>query len=150
MIGRTLGGATTAMVQGTLILAVCLIAGFRPSHLAALPLALLFMALIAIVFAALGTAIGSSLADMQGFQLIMQFLVMPIFFLSGALFPLTNLPTALAVATRVDPLSYGIDGLRGAFIGLSQFGVATDLAILCVVASGFLALGAWSFSKIQI
>src|ERR1700741_808114 len=74
MIGRTLGGATTAMVQGTLILVVCLIAGFRPSNLAALPVALLFMAMIAIVFAALGTAIGSSLRDMQGFQLIMQFL----------------------------------------------------------------------------
>jgi ABC-2 type transport system permease protein len=150
MIGRTLGGATVATVQGALILTVCLIAGFRPQSLAAVPLAFLFMALIAIVFSALGTAIGSTLRDMQGFQLIMQFLVMPIFFLSGALFPLANLPTALAVATRVDPLSYGVDGLRGALIGLSQFGLVTDLAILCVVASGFLALGAWSFSKIQI
>ena len=53
-----------------------------------MPLAFLFMALIAVVFAALGTAIGSSLQDMQGFQLIMNFLVLPIFFLSGALFPL--------------------------------------------------------------
>jgi ABC-2 type transport system permease protein len=150
MIGRTFGGATVAMVQGTLILTVCLIAGFRPHNLAAAPLALIFMALIAIVFAALGTAIGSTLRDMQGFQLIMNFLVMPIFFLSGALFPLANLPTALAVATRVDPLSYGIDGLRGALIGLSHFGVVTDLAVLCVVASCFLALGARAFSRIQI
>ena len=87
---------------------------------------------------------------MQGFQLIMNFLVMPIFFLSGALFPLTNLPTALAVATRLDPLSYGIDGLRGALIGLSHFGLSTDVSVLCVVAVGFIALGAWSFSRIQI
>jgi ABC-2 type transport system permease protein len=150
MIGRTLGGATVATVQGALILTVCLIAGFRPQSLAAVPLAFVFMAMIAIVFSALGTAIGSTLRDMQGFQLIMQFLVMPIFFLSGALFPLANLPTALALATRLDPLSYGVDGLRGALIGLSQFGLVTDLAILCVVASGFLALGAWSFSKIPI
>jgi ABC-2 type transport system permease protein len=150
MIGRTLGGATVATVQGALILTVCLIAGFRPQSLAAVPLAFVFMAMIAIVFSALGTAIGSTLRDMQGFQLIMQFLVMPLFFLSGALFPLANLPAALAVATRVDPLSYGVDGLRGALIGLSHFGLVTDLAILCVVASGFLALGAWSFSKIQI
>ena len=69
------------------------------------------MLLVGLVFAGLGTAIGSSLKDMQGFQLIMNFLVMPIFFLSGALFPLNNLPTALTLATRVDPLSYGIDGL---------------------------------------
>ena len=115
-----------------------------------MPLALLFMALIAIVFAALGTAIGSTLQDMQGFQLIMNFLVMPIFFLSGALFPLNNLPTALTVATRLDPLSYGIDGLRGALIGLSQIGLATDLVVLAVVAMAFLALGARAFSRIQI
>ena len=95
MIGRTLGGATIAMIQGTLVLDVCLIAGFRPQGVAALPLAVLFMALIAIVFAALGTIIGSTLRDMQGFQMIMNFLVMPIFFLSGALFPLANLPAAL-------------------------------------------------------
>jgi ABC-2 type transport system permease protein len=149
MIGRTLGGATVAMIQGTLVLAVCLVAGFRPHSLAAMPLAFLFMALIAIVFTALGTAIGSSLRDMQGFQLIMNFLVMPIFFLSGALFPLANLPTALAVATSVDPLSYGIDGLRGALIDQWHFGVAADLAVLALVASGFIALGAWAFSRIQ-
>jgi len=150
MVGRTLGGATVAMVQGMLVLTVCLIAGFRPQSVAALPLAVLFMALIAIVFSALGTVIGSTLRDMQGFQLIMNFLVMPIFFLSGALFPLADLPAALAVVTHVDPLSYGIDGLRGALIGRSYFGVPLNLAVLAAVASGFLALGARAFSKIQV
>ena len=150
MVGRTLGGATVAVIQGTLVLTVCLIAGFRPHDLFAVPLALLFMALIAVVFAGLGTAIGSTLRDMQGFQMVMNFLVMPIFFLSGALFPLANLPAALAVATHLDPLSYGIDGLRGALIGQSHFGLVTDLALLCVVASCFLALGARAFSKIQV
>ena len=150
MVGRTLGGATIAMIQGTLVLIVCMIAGFRPQGWAALPLALLFMALTAIVFAGLGTAIGSALKDMQGFQFIMNFLVMPIFFLSGALFPLANLPTALAVATRVDPLSYGVDGLRGALIAQSQFSIATDAGVLLVFAAAFVALGAWSFSRIQI
>jgi ABC-2 type transport system permease protein len=150
MIGRTLGGATIALLQGTLVLTVCLIAGFRPHNLIDVPLALLFMVLIAIVFAALGTAIGSALRDMQGFQMVMNFLVMPIFFLSGALFPLSDLPAALAVATRLDPLSYGIDGLRGALIGLSHFGLLTDVTILCVAASCFLALGARWFSRIQV
>src|SRR3984957_1137720 len=94
MVGRTLGGATVAMLQGTLVLIVCLIVGFRPHRFAAIPMALLFMGLIATVFAALGTIIGSILRDMQGFQLIMNFMVMPTFFLSGALFPLGNLPKA--------------------------------------------------------
>jgi ABC-2 type transport system permease protein len=150
MAGRTLGGATIAMIQGTLVLVVCMVAGFRPHSLAGIPLALLFMALTAIVFAALGTAIGSSLKDMQGFQLIMNFMVMPIFFLSGALFPLSNLPSALTVATRLDPMAYGVDGLRAAFIGLSEIGVATDAIVLAVVATLFLVIGARAFSRIQV
>ena len=150
MVGRTLGGATIAMVQGLLVLIVCLLAGFRPQSVFGLLLAFVFMALIAIVFAALGTAIGSGLRDMQGFQFIMNFLVMPIFFLSGALYPLNNLPTALAAATRIDPLSYGIDGLRGALIGVSAIGLPTDALVLTVVGSLFLGLGAWTFSRIQI
>ena len=150
MAGKTLGGATTSMIQGGLVLIVCLLAGFRPQHLSTLPLAILFMALIAIVFAALGLAIGSTLQNMQGFQLIMNFLVMPIFFLSGALFPLTNLPLVLDLVTKLDPLTYGIDGLRGAFLGVSHFAIATNASVLAVVAVLFMMLGAYSFSKIQI
>jgi ABC-2 type transport system permease protein len=150
MIGRTLGGATVAMLQGTLIFLVCLIAGFRPVSIAKIPLGFVFMALIAIVFAALGTAIGSGLQDMQGFQLIMNFLVLPIFFLSGALFPLGNIPKVLAFITRLDPLSYGVDGLRGALSGLTQFGFATNLIALAAMAVALLILGAWRFSKIEI
>jgi ABC-2 type transport system permease protein len=150
MVGRTLGGATTALFQGLLVFAACLIAGFRPHDLSTVPLALLFMTLIATVFAALGTSIGSLLRDMQGFQMVMNFLVMPIFFLSGAIYPLEGLPSVLAVATSLDPLSYGIDGLRGALIGQSHFNVFTDLAVLGSVATVFLVLGAWSFSRIQI
>ena len=150
MAGRTLGGATIAMIQGTLVLVVCMIAGFRPQSVAAIPMALMFMALTALVFAALGTAIGSSLKDMQGFQLIMNFMVMPIFFLSGALFPLSDLPTALMIATRLDPMAYGVDGLRAAFIGISQIGVATDAVVLAIVATLFLIMGARAFARIQI
>jgi ABC-2 type transport system permease protein len=150
MIGRTLGGTTVAMIQGTLIFVVCVIAGFRPVSLLAVPLGFVFMGLIASVFAALGTAIGSSLQDMQGFQLIMNFLVLPIFFLSGALFKLENLPTALSFITHLDPLTYGVDGLRSVLIGDSHFSVYTDALVLLCVAAVFICLGAWRFSKIEI
>ncbi len=150
MAGRTLGGATIAMVQRLLVLTVCLLAGFRPQSFVGLLLAFVYMALIAIVFAALGTAIGSGLRDMQGFQFIMNFLVMPIFFLSGALYPLTNLPTVLAAATRIDPLSYGVDGLRGTLIGVSEIGLGIDAMVLALFATAFLGLGAWAFSRIEI
>jgi ABC-2 type transport system permease protein len=152
MAGRTLGGATVAVIQGVLVMAVCFIAGFRPANYLLIPLALGFMVLIATVFSALGVAIGSSLQDMQGFQLIMNFLVMPIFFLSGALFPLKGLPKALGAATLADPLSYGIDGMRMALLGRrwASFDPGVDLAVLAVAASVLLVLGAQRFSKIEI
>ena len=150
MAGRTFGGATVAIIQGLLVVIICLIAGFRPAHVSTLPQAVLFMTLISVVFAALGTAIGSTLQNMQGFQLIMNFLVMPIFFLSGALFPLNDLPKGLVIATTIDPLTYGIDGLRGAFIGVSHFSVVTDVTVLAGVGAIFIGLGARAFSKIQI
>jgi len=150
MIGRTLGGATTAVLQGVLIFAVSLVAGFRPASALAVPLAFLIIALIAIVFAALATAIGSSLKEMQGFQMVMNFLVMPMFFLSGALYPLNGLPGPLAFLTRIDPLTYGIDGVRGVMLGTSHFGVALDIGVLVGVGLVFVTAGAWRFSRIEV
>jgi ABC-2 type transport system permease protein len=98
----------------------------------------------------MGTAIASVLSDFQGFQLIMNFLVMPIFFLSGALFPLNGLPKALDVLASVDPLTYGVDGLRSSLIGVAHFGIATDLSVLSVLTAACLAVGSYLFSKIQL
>lgn len=150
MLGRTLGGATVSIFQGTLIFIMCFVAGFRPTSFSVVPLAFLFMAMIAINFAAMGTVIGSSLTNMQGFQLVMNFLVMPIFFLSGALYPLNNLPKVLALLTRIDPLTYGVDGVRTALTGVTHFGMAKDAIALLVVAIMLLTAGAWRFSKIEI
>jgi ABC-2 type transport system permease protein len=150
MLGRTLGGATVAVIQGAIIFAVTLIVGFRPTSALAVPVAFLLIALIAVVFAALATAIGSSIKEMQGFQMVMNFLVMPLWFLSGALYPLQGLPAVLAVLTRVDPLTYGIDGVRGTMIGATHFGVAMDVGILIGVGILFVIAGAWRFSKIEV
>jgi ABC-2 type transport system permease protein len=150
MIGRTLGGATTALVQGLIVMSVCFIAGFRVQSISLLPMAILFMALMATTFTALGTGIASLLHDFQGFQLVMNLLVMPAFFLSGGLFPLADAPKALQMIASVDPLSYGVDGLRAALIGVAHFGVATDLVVLSAFTTAFLSIGGYLFSKIQI
>jgi ABC-2 type transport system permease protein len=150
MIGRTLCGATVALLQGTIIFGVTLVAGFRPASVTAVLLAFLIIALIAIVFSALATAIGSSLKEMAGFQMVMNFLVMPLWFLSGALYPLQGLPTALAVLTRLDPLTYGIDGVRGTMIGVTHFGLPLDVGVLLGVGVLFVTAGAWRFSKIEV
>lgn len=150
MIGRTLGGATVAMLQGVIVFLISILIGFRPANLALFPLALLFMFLIALFFTGLGTAIASVLEDMQGFQLIMNFLVMPLFFLSGALFPLQGLPKTLRLISSANPLSYGVDGLRGTLVNGAHFGLPTDLLVLGVITIVILAIGSYLFSKIQI
>lgn len=150
MIGRTLGGATVAMIQGMIVLLLAVIVGFRPENIFMVPVALLIMFLIAIVFTALGTAIASVLEDMQGFQLIMNFLIMPLFFLSSALFPLDNLPSALVIVASMDPLTYGVDALRGTLVNGTHFGLGVDFLVLGLLAAFFVAIGSWLFSRIEV
>ncbi len=150
MLGRTLGGATVAVLQGLIVVLVCTVAGFRPASWAMVPVAIGFMVLIAILFTALGTAVASLLSDFQGFQLVMNFLVMPIYFLSGALYPLRHAPPVLEAVARIDPLAYGVDGLRAAFLGTSHFGMLTDFGVLAFGALLFLGLGSYFFNRIQL
>jgi ABC-2 type transport system permease protein len=150
VLGRTLGAATVALIQGIAVLAICLLAGFRVTAPTLLPLALLFMFLIALAFTAIGTAIGSILRDMQGFPLIMNFIVLPLFFFSDALYPLRGLPAPLEIAVRLNPLTYGVDGVRSAFGHASQFGVAIDLLVLGGLTAALLALGSYLFSRIEL
>ncbi len=150
MLGRTLGGATVALIQGVIIFCITLLVGFRPENWALLPLAFLFMAGIALLFTAMGTAIACTLEDMQAFPLIMNFLVMPLFFLSGSLFPLQNLPTAIDIITKLNPLSYGIDGLRGTLLAAHAFSYVTDVSVLAAVTVVLMALGSYLFAKIQV
>ncbi len=150
MIGRTLGGATVASFQGLITLILSFLVGFRPQSISFLPVTFAFVFLIALLFTAFGTAIASVLEDMQGFQFIMNFLVMPLFFLSGALFPLQGLPKALHLVASVDPLSYGVDGLRGTLVNVSHFGLLTDFFVLSIITALILMLGSYLFSRIQI
>ena len=150
MIGRTLGSATVASLQGIIVLAISSAIGFRIQNFALLPVSLVFIFLISLFFTSLGTAIGSMLEDMQGFQLIMNFLVMPLFFLSGSLFPLDNAPKALKIIAAIDPLTYGVDGLRGTLINMTQYSLSIDLLVLSVLTIIFVAIGSYLFSKIQI
>jgi len=150
ILGRILGGATVALIQGILVLGICLVVGFRVENIILIPVALVFMFLIAVLCAAVGTAIGSVLEDMQGFQLIMNFLIMPLFFFSNALFPLAGLPKVLRLIIHLNPLSYGIDGLRGSLTHGFYFGLGSDFFILSVMAWFLVGIGSYLFSLIQI
>jgi len=153
MFGRVLGGATVATIQGLIVFVLSFIAGFRFHSTHAVPLFLLSvvcMFLIAMLFTTLGTAIAATLTDFQGFQLIMSFVIMPTYFLSGAIFPLTNLPKVMSFVTKIDPLTYGVDSLRGALINAHHFALSLDLGILTALILILLVTGSYLFSKIQI
>ena len=149
MIGRTLGGATIATFQGTIVLFISLIAGFRPISWSFVPFAILIMFLTSLLFTAMGTAIASKLDDMQGFQIIINFLVMPLFFLSGAIFPLSG-TGVLGIIARFDPLSYSVDALRHLLSGINYFSLGIDITVLTLITLAFLGLGSYFFSKVQI
>lgn len=150
MIGRTLGGATIATTQGIIILFLTLIVGFKPYSIVNLPLVILVMFLISLFYTGLGTAIASLLTDFHGFQLIMNFLVMPTFFLSGALFPLKGTPQFIQMISKVNPLTYGVDGLRQTLAGVENFGLLTDIGVLNLLSAITLTIGSYLFSKIEV
>jgi len=149
MIGRTLGGATVSFLQGLFVLILSLLIGFK-FNIIGLPLAIVFMLLIALLFTAFGTAIASVLEDMQAFPLIINFIIMPLFFLSGALFPLDNVPKALSTILRLNPLSYGVDGVRGALLGTFKLGLFMDLAVVTLITIIVGIIGSYLFSKITV
>jgi ABC-2 type transport system permease protein len=150
MLGRTLGSATVATMQGLLVLLITFAIGFRLESPMMLIPAIGVMALTALLLTSFGTAMGAVLQDMQGFQLIMNFIVMPMFFLSGSLFPLGNFPMVLQVVAAFDPLSYGIDALRATLINVSHFGLSVDLLALSGITIIFLGVGSYLFNKIQV
>ncbi len=149
LLGKTLGGATVAMIQGILVFIITLFVGFRP-HLATLPLAFLFLFLVAMLASALGAAIAARLEDMQSFPLIFNFLVQPLVYLSGAIFPIKNLPPVLDFITKINPFSYGVDGLRGAFNGVSVFSPVLSLSVLAGATLVVLGVGVYQFNKVQM
>jgi len=150
MLGRTLGGATVASLQGIVVFLLTLLVGFRPQNIVMVLASFGIMFLVAVMFTSLGTWIASTMEDMQGFQLIMNFLVMPIFFLSGALFPTEGMPKFMLLIARINPLSYGVDAIRGTLIGVSTYGIHLDMVVLLLVTAVFLVCGSYSFSKIQV
>jgi ABC-2 type transport system permease protein len=150
MLGQTMGGATTAVIQGFLILVLSVFIGLHVSNPAGFLVALGFMILIGISFTAFGIAIASRMEDMTGFQLIMNFVVFPIFGLSGALFPISSLPAWMEPITLVDPLTYGVEGIRYGLTGVSQVNPLVCAAVIGGFTIVMTILGAFLFRKIRI
>lgn len=150
MLGQTMGGATTAFIQGVIMLVLSLFIGLHPTSPAGFVIAFFFMLLIGVTFTAFGIAIASRMEDMHGFQLVMNFVVFPIFGLSGALFPISSLPSWIQPLTLLDPLTYGVEGIRYGLTGSAQVDPLLCGLVLggCAVVTA--AVGAYLFRKITV
>jgi ABC-2 type transport system permease protein len=145
-VGKVLGGATVAVMQGCLMLLLAPLAGVHLSLatvLAMLPL----MFLVAFAMTAMGLAAAARMRSMQGFTVIMNFMILPIFFLSGAMFPIHGLPAWMDVLVHVDPLTYGVDALRGATSGLLVRPMATNVGVMAAFAATMLTLSVVAFNR---
>jgi ABC-2 type transport system permease protein len=150
MLGQTFGGATTAVIQGLIILVLSLFIGLNITSITGFLVAFVFMLLIGLSFTAFGIAIASRMEDMHGFQLIMNFVIFPIFGLSGALFPIDGLPSWLKFLTMLDPLTYGVEGIRYGLLGTSQINPFFSFVVLTGFTVIMVILGAYLFRKINV
>jgi len=155
-LGKLAGGSTVAMFQGSLVLLFAPLLGIKLTWDQALILIGL-MLLLALVMSALGILVAARQRSMEGFQVIMNFIMLPMFFLSGAFFPLNGVPIWMEVLAKINPVTYGVDPLRQVALreslpqalidGLRLHPIATDVAIMLIFGIGFLVPAVWLFSK---
>jgi ABC-2 type transport system permease protein len=166
-LGKTFGGATIAIVQSTILILMAPMIGIRLSLTMIIEMWILAF-LIGVALTSLGIAIAARMVSMQGFQMMMNFLVMPLYFLSGAMFPLSTAPSWMKALMVVDPLTYCVDGLRNIIfsnttanfggrvgqtiaetasrVGLIRWSLAVDLGVVLFVATSLTVVGAYRFS----
>lgn len=147
--GKVLGGSTDGIIQVLILLAL---GGFFGMHYTPFNVvaSLLILIVLAISTVSLGLVIGAFMSSPEGFGLISGFLIFPLFFLSGALFPVSTLPSWLAIFVRINPLSYGVDALRDVLLGISGFGLALDVAVMLSFMTIMIVIGTWSFRRMKL
>jgi len=149
ILGRSLGSMTTAIPQALIVVAIATALGVKISGISGFFLSIVFMILTCATFTGVGLIIAAKLTDTEGFMAIMNLIIMPIFFLSGAFFPLQVMPAWVRYIMYIDPLTYGVDGLRGALVGGAAFPLWLDFVVLGVLSIALAGLGAYLFSKME-
>lgn len=154
ILGRTLGGATTALIQGFIILTIAIGLGVRPASIPGFLLTLVFMIVIAFSAVGFGLAVASKMEDFQGFQIIMNLIILPLFFLSTAFFPIAtneNIPEIVVYLSYANPLFYMVDGIRGALTGINNaINPLINLVIVVIICLFMMGIGSYLFSKSEV
>jgi ABC-2 type transport system permease protein len=147
--GKVLGGTTDALIQ---VLILILLGGFFGINYTALMLieTVLLLFILTAGLVGLGLIIGSIMESPEGFGLITSFIIFPLFFLSGSLYPVENLPGWMTVFVRIDPVTYAVDALREVILGITNFGVLTDMAVLIVFSITMIGIGTVAFNRMKL
>lgn len=150
VLGRIAGSATISIIQGSIILfASLLFMNIKKPTSQGILMALLFMLLIAITFISLGLIFAARMSDIQGFNAIMNFIIFPLFLLSGAMLPIARLPKPVYILAYANPLTYGIDGLRASLMKFSNWEPKFDLIVLSCFTLAIVIASAYSFRKTE-
>lgn len=150
LLGSAAGGATVSIFQGILVFTMSIIFGFRPYSWALVPPAFLVLVLMCLALACFGAGLASMVDDFQGFQGINNLLVTPLFFLSGALYPLKNIPLVLRIISTINPVSYMVDALRYFLANQTHFGLTKDLVVMAITFVFCLFFAVNRFNRIQM
>jgi ABC-2 type transport system permease protein len=155
-IGKVIGGSTDTILQVIILLVIgytFVSTGVMTGlyfNITSVIISLAFMLVTIAGMVSIGLLIGSQMESPEGFQLIGSFLIFPLFFLSGALFPITNLPSWLSPLVLVNPITYSVDGLRGALLGTSRFHIALDFSVITLFSIAMILIGSYAFKKMKI
>jgi len=142
-------GSSTATVEAALVLSLSPLIGAR-FHVGGALLALPLLAVFGMAMNALGIVVAARMRSFEGFGSLVNFVIQPIFFLSGALYPIDGLPHALRVIVLLNPMSYVVDAVRGLCLGVHHFPIALDVAVAVVAAVAFGALASRTFSRMEV
>ena len=154
IMGRTLGGATTALIQGFIILFIAFSLGIPIAGISGLLLTIAFMVLLAFTAVGFGLVLASKMENFQGFQIVMNLIIMPLLFISSAFFPIASnpdIPNIIAKLSFFNPLFYVVDGIRGSLTGINNVvNPLIDFVIVLVICIFMLGLGSYFFSKSEV
>lgn len=147
-LGKVLGGITDALLQVTILM---ILGPFFGIHFGwnLIPI-YLFLSLLVTGTVSLGLTMGSIVESPEAFGLINSMINFPLFFLSGALFPLSDLPAWLTIFTRINPVTYAVDAMRILMLGIGTFNLAIDLSVLAAFALVMIAIGTYAFGKMKL
>jgi ABC-2 type transport system permease protein len=149
-LGKAVGGVTTAMIQGILIMIIAWLIGVRYVSIWGVLLGIVVMFISGIGFIGLGIALASKIESHEGFQMVMSFLTMPLVLLSGAFFPIVNLPGWLKMLVYANPLTYGVEALRWCLLGNSTIPISLSVAVLVIFSIAMIALGGRLFGTMRV